>query len=79
MAAGMIFGIFGLGGLFFLLFRLMVLALPTFVGVSAGLLLAFNTGAGAVGAATVELLSGAATLALDQLHFTWSEVYWLAH
>ena len=46
MAAGMIFGIFGLGGLCFLLFRLMVLALPTFVGVSAGLL-AFNTGAGA--------------------------------
>ena len=53
MVAGIVFGLLGLGRASFLLFRLMVHALPT---LSAGLL-AFNTGAGAISATTVALRS----------------------
>jgi hypothetical protein len=61
MVAGIIFGLRGLDGARLLPFR------------SAGLL-AFNTGSGTIGATTVGLLGGVATLALGQLHFTLARV-----
>lgn len=69
MAAGIIFSILGLGGFCILLVRFTIYALPTFMGVAAGLW-AFDTGAGAIGAITVGAVAAGATLAICQLAFS---------
>lgn len=51
-----------------ILFTLAVYALPFFLAVSAGML-AYETGAGAIGAALVALLAGAVALVLGQTLF----------
>jgi hypothetical protein len=58
----------GLGFLCWLAFNLAVYALPSFAGTSAGLL-AYHTGAGAVGGASVGLMAGALTLVAGEFAF----------
>ncbi len=65
-AAGFVLSIVGLGFFCWLLFTLAVYALPTFAGLSAGLV-AFHSAAGVIGALIVGFLAGGAALALGQL------------
>ncbi len=60
--------IVGLGFICWLLFNLAVYALPFFAGVSAGML-AYQTGAGAIGATLVGLVAGVVILVFGQLLF----------
>lgn len=66
MLAGIVLSIVGLGFFCWLLFTLTIYALPTFVGLTAGLA-SFHSGAGVIGALVIGLLAGSATLALGQL------------
>src|SRR5690349_3351473 len=68
LAVGIVLSIVGLGFFCRLLFTLAIYALPTFVGLTAGLA-AFHSEAGATGAVTVGLLVGGATLAFGQFAF----------
>jgi hypothetical protein len=68
MALGIVASFLGLGVFCWLLFNLTVYAAPCFAGMSTGLL-AYNTGAGAVGAVAVGLVAGTATLILGQFVF----------
>ena len=65
---GIVLSVFGLGFFCWLMFTLAVYALPFFAGLTAGLA-AFQSGAGVVGAFTVGILAGAATLAIGQIAF----------
>jgi hypothetical protein len=65
---GIVLSIFGLGFFCWLLFTLAVYALPFFAGLTVGLA-AFHSGSGVVGAFTVGILAGAATLAIGQIAF----------
>src|SRR5258708_17908606 len=65
-ACGIAHNLVGLGVLCWLLFTLAIYALPFFVGVAAGLC-AYHTGAGPLGAITLALLAGGATLAAAQI------------
>ncbi len=60
--------IVGLSFICWVLFNLAVYALPFFAGVSAGML-AYQTGAGAIGAMLVGLVAGVVTLVFGQLLF----------
>src|SRR5260221_6811399 len=61
IAFGIALNLVGLGVFCWLLFTLAIYALPFFVGVAAGLC-AYHTGAGPLGAITLALLAGGATL-----------------
>jgi hypothetical protein len=61
LVIGLILSMFGIGLFCWLLFTLAVYALPFFAGVTAGLA-AFHSGAGAIGAIMVGLVTGAVTL-----------------
>ena len=65
---GIILSVFGVGFLCWLLFTLAVYALPSFVGLTAGLA-AIHSGAGVIGAIIVAVLVGGATLVLGQIAF----------
>jgi hypothetical protein len=68
IAFGIALNLVGLGVFCWLLFTLAIYALPFFVGVAAGLC-AYHTGAGPLGAITLALLAGGATLAAAQIVF----------
>jgi hypothetical protein len=68
VAIGIVLNLAGLGVFCWLLFTLAVYALPSFVGVTAGLY-ANQTGAGLLGAVIVALVAGVATLAIAQIVF----------
>jgi hypothetical protein len=68
LAIGIVLNLVGLGVFCWLLFSAAVYALPSFVGVSAGLF-AFHTGAGPLGAVVIALLAGGATLAVARIVF----------
>jgi hypothetical protein len=68
MTIAIILSIAGLGFLCWLVFNLAVHALPFFTAVAAGLF-AYHTGAGPIGAITIGLIAGAATLVLGQFAF----------
>lgn len=65
-----------IGVLCWLLFTLAVLALPAFVGVTAGAW-AYGTGAGLPGAVLVGLVAAAATLAVGHLLIAFVRPLWL--
>jgi hypothetical protein len=65
---GIVLSVFGLGFFCWLLFTLAVYALPFFAGLTVGLA-AFHSGSGVVGAFTVGILAGTATLAIGQVAF----------
>ncbi len=65
---GLILSVFGIGFFCWLLFTLVVYALPFLAGLSAGLA-AFNSGSGVIGALIVGVLAGGATLAIGQIAF----------
>ncbi len=65
-----------IGLLCWLLFTLAVLALPAFVGFTAGAW-AYGTGAGIPGAILVGLIAAAATFAIGQLLITFARPMWL--
>ncbi len=69
IAIGIVLNLVGLGVFCWLLFTLAVYALPFFVAVTAGLF-AYHSGAGSLGAVTLALLTGGATLAAAQIAFT---------
>lgn len=69
IAIGIVLNLVGLGVFCWLLFTLAVYALPFFVAVTAGLF-AYHNGAGSLGAITLALLTGGATLAAAQIAFT---------
>ena len=73
LAVGIVLIIVGLGFFCRLLFTLAICALPTFAGLTAGLA-AFQSGAGIVGAVTVGLLMGRATLALGRFGFAATRI-----
>ena len=62
---GIFFSVIGLGYLCWALFDLIVYALPTIVGVTAGLT-AYHSGAGALGAIIVAPIAGGLTLGVGQ-------------
>src|SRR5260221_4202431 len=68
IAFGIALNLVGLGVCCWLLFTLASYGLPFFVGVAAGLC-AYYTGAGPLGAITLALLAGGATLAAAQIVF----------
>ncbi|TBR30126.1 MAG: hypothetical protein EPO10_04465 [Reyranella sp.] len=68
LAVGIVLSIVGLGCFCRLLFTLAIYALPTFVGLTAGLA-AFHGEAGVTGAIAVGLLVGGATWAFGQFAF----------
>ena len=61
MAAGILFGILGLGALCALIYHAAVYALPAFVGLTVGLW-AFDRGAGTAGSIVAGVMAAAATL-----------------
>jgi len=65
---GIVLSVFGLGFFCWLLYTLAVYALPFFAGLTVGLA-AFHSGSGVIGAFTVGILAGAATLAIGQIAF----------
>ena len=65
MVLGVIFSLLGIGMLVTLMFNLAILALPFFAAVTAGRL-AYDTGAGVLGAVAVGFVAGAAALAAGQ-------------
>jgi 4-amino-4-deoxy-L-arabinose transferase-like glycosyltransferase len=69
IAISIVLNLAGLGVFCWLLFTLAVYALPFFVGITAGLF-AYHSGAGSLGAITLALLTGGATLAAGQIAFT---------
>ena len=68
LALGIVINLLGLGFFCWLLFALAVHALPLFVGLTVGAA-AFHSGAGAVGALLVTLLSGAVSQIAGQMAF----------
>ncbi|TQF27629.1 hypothetical protein UNPF46_30410 [Bradyrhizobium sp. UNPF46] len=68
LALGLVLNTVGLGLFCWLIFALAVYAVPFFVAVSIGML-AFNNGAGVVGAVLVGTFAGASTLVLGQIAF----------
>lgn len=65
MVLGVVFSLLGIGMLIVLMFNMAVLALPLFVAVAAGRL-AYDIGAGALGAIAVGFVAGAAALGVGQ-------------
>ena len=65
MVLGVVFSLLGIGMLVALMFNMAILALPLFVAVAAGRF-AYDTGAGALGAIAVGLVTGAAALGVGQ-------------
>lgn len=68
LALGLVLNSVGLGLFCWLIFALAVYAVPFFVAVSIGML-AFNSGAGVIGALLVGVIAGASMLALGQTVF----------
>ncbi len=68
IAIGIVLNLAGLGIFCWLLFTLAIYALPFFVGSAAGLWV-YHTGAGPLGAITLALLTGGATLAAGQIGY----------
>jgi hypothetical protein len=68
MIIAIMLSVAGLGFLWWLAFNLAVHALPFFAAVAAGLF-AYHTGAGPIGAITIGLIAGAATLVIGQYLF----------
>lgn len=68
LALGLVLNTVGLGLFCWLIFALAVYAVPFFVAVSIGML-AFNSGAGVIGALLLGILAGASTLVLGQSTF----------
>ena len=66
MVLGVIFSLLGIGMLVTLMFNLAILALPFLAAVTAGRL-AYDTGAGVLGAVAVGFVAGAAALAAGQV------------
>jgi hypothetical protein len=66
IAIGIVFGFIGLGYLCWLVFDILVYALPFFVGVNAGMA-AYHSGAGEIGAFIVGLIAGVLTLVAGQI------------
>lgn len=66
LALGLVLNTVGIGLFCWLIFALAVYALPFFVAVSLGMM-AFQSGAGIVGALLVGMASGALTLAIGQV------------
>src|SRR6266481_9924019 len=66
IAIGIVFSFIGLGYLCWLLFDLIVYALPVVVGVNAGMA-AYHSGAGEIGAFIVGLVAGALSLVAGQI------------
>ena len=66
MILGVTFSLLGIGILIVLMFNMAIFALPLFVGVTAGRL-AYETGAGVIGAIAVGSLAAAAAFGLGQL------------
>ncbi len=64
----LVFGVFGIGFLFWMLFTLAVYALPFLAGVTAGLA-AYHSGSGAIGGFLFGLIAGIITLVIGQLAF----------
>ncbi len=65
MVLGVVFSLLGIGMLVALMFHMAILALPLFVAVAAGRL-AYETGAGALGAIAVGMVADAAALGVGQ-------------
>lgn len=65
-----IFALTALAALCWLLFHLAALALPLAVGIAAAML-AYDTGAGLVGAGVVGFIVGVVTLSASQFLFSW--------
>jgi hypothetical protein len=65
---GIVLSVFGLGFFCWLLFTLVVYALPFFAGVTAARA-AFHSGSGVIGALIVGVLAGGAALAIGQIAF----------
>jgi hypothetical protein len=76
MGIGIILGVFGLGALCVLLFRLTIYALPTFAAVACGLW-AYNAGAGIFGSTVIGALIGAGVLVAGQIAFDAARSTWL--
>jgi hypothetical protein len=76
MGIGIILGVFGLGALCVLLFRLAIYALPTFAAVACGLW-AYNAGAGIFSASVIGALTGTAALVAGQIAFGAARSTWL--
>ncbi|HEV2097332.1 MAG TPA: hypothetical protein VGR45_00230 [Stellaceae bacterium] len=68
LVLGLILSVFGIGFFCWLIFTLIVYALPFVVGLTAGMA-AFHTGAGVIGALAVGVAIGALTLFLGQIAF----------
>jgi hypothetical protein len=68
LALGLVLNTLGIGLFCWLIFTLAVYALPLFVAVSAGIM-AFDSGAGALGASFVGMAAGTLTLAICQTAF----------
>jgi hypothetical protein len=68
LVIGLIFSIFGISLFCWLIFTLVVYALPFFIGLTAGMA-AFHSGAGVLGALLVGIVAGAVTLAIGQIAF----------
>ena len=66
LVIGLILGVIGLGFYGWLLFTFAAYALPVFAGLTAGLI-AYHSGAGAVGAIILAVFAGATTLALGEI------------
>ena len=68
LVLGLILSVFGVGFFCWLIFTLIVYALPFVVGLTAGMA-AFHTGAGVIGALVVGFAVGALTLFVGQIAF----------
>jgi hypothetical protein len=68
LVIGLVLSVAGIGFFCWLLFALVVYALPFFAGLTAGLA-AFHGGSGVIGALVVGVLAGSATLAIGQIGF----------
>jgi hypothetical protein len=66
LAIGIVFGFVGLGYLCWLLFDLIVYALPVIVGINAGMA-AYHSGAGEIGAFIVGFVAGVLTFVAGQI------------
>jgi hypothetical protein len=68
LVAGLILSVFGIGFFCWLIFTLIVHAVPFAVGLAAGMA-AFHSGAGVIGAFVVAIAAGALTLFLGRIAF----------
>ena len=68
LVIGLILSMFGIGLFCWLIFTLVVYALPFFVGLTAGMA-AFHGGAGVIGALLIGIVASALTLGIGQIAF----------